>query len=99
MTITTSCMKEKTSNDVYITIYNECRAQIKIYDITESRQYLSDMYDCSYVSFLPILLKPGKYKIIAETFEGKRPKGYSQNPTFQEMLPSSFLKGKTFCRK
>ena len=71
MTITTSCMKEKTSDDVYITIYNECRAQIKIYDITESRQYLSDMYDCSYVSFLPIRLKPGKYKIVAETFQGK----------------------------
>ena len=71
ITIIPSCTKEEDiSNDVFITIYNECRAQIKVYKIEHGRQCLSDMYDCSYVSFLSIQLLPGRYMLRVETYQG-----------------------------
>ena len=71
ITIIPSCIKEESiSNDVFIAIYNECRAQIKVYRIDDGRQCLRDMYDCSYVSFLHIQLPPGRYKLRAETYQG-----------------------------
>jgi type II secretory pathway pseudopilin PulG len=68
-----SCMKQdlKVSDEVLVSITNECRAQIKLYNYEDGRQYLSDIFDCSYVSILPIKVKPGKYKIKAETYQGK----------------------------
>jgi len=71
MKITASSTKEKTSDDVFITIRNECRAQIKIYEISQSKQYLYGIYDCSCTLLASIHLKPGKYKIVVETFQGK----------------------------
>ena len=73
MTVSISCTKEeRESQDVFITILNECRAQIKIYDVDETRCYLTDTYDCSYKSFLPLRLQKGSYKITAETFQGRK---------------------------
>jgi hypothetical protein len=68
-----ACKKEeqRTSDEVLVSITNECRAQIKLYNYEDGRQYLSDIFDCSYVSILPIKVKPGKYKIKAETYQGK----------------------------
>lgn len=68
-----ACTKEeqKTSNEVLISITNECRATIKLYNIDTGKQYLSDIFNCSYISILPIQIKPGKYKIKAETYQGK----------------------------
>jgi hypothetical protein len=72
ITITSSCAKkENISDDVFITIYNECRAEIKVYNISDGRQCLNDMYDCEHVSFLPIRLEPGTYNLRAETFQGR----------------------------
>ena len=73
MTIISSCMKSepRTSNEVLVSITNECRARIYLYNYDTGRQYLSDMYDCSYVSMIAIKVVPGKYKVKAETFQGK----------------------------
>jgi len=38
---------------VILAITNECRAQIKLYVFDSGRQYLSDMLDCSYCTWLP----------------------------------------------
>jgi hypothetical protein len=70
--ITSSCTKEENvSDDVFVTVYNECRAEIKVFDMTDGRQCLNDMYDCEHVSFLPIRLPSGRYKLRAETFQGR----------------------------
>lgn len=73
MTIISSCMKSepRTSNEVLVSITNECRARIYLYNYDTGRQYLSDMFDCSYVSMIAIKVVPGKYKVKAETFQGK----------------------------
>ena len=49
----------------------ECRAQIKLYEFNSGRQYLNDMFDCSYVQMIAIKVKPGKFPIKAETYQGK----------------------------
>ena len=71
MTISSCTKSDVASPEVNITILNECRAQIKIYDISDSRQYLNEIYDCSYISFLQLKLAPGKYKLVAETYQGR----------------------------
>jgi hypothetical protein len=72
ITILSGCGKsEQTpSNEVLISITNKCRARIKVYDMNDT-QTIHDIFDCSYVSILPIKVKPGKYKIKAETYQGK----------------------------
>ena len=63
-----SCSKAvppRPSNDLLITVLNECMAEIKIYDSSD-RQQVSDIYDCRYIKILPVKLVPGLYKIIAE---------------------------------
>ena len=46
-------------------------ARIYLYNYDTGRQYLSDMFDCSYVSMIAIKVAPGKYKVKAETCQGK----------------------------
>jgi hypothetical protein len=70
--ITSSCAKEgNVSDDVFVTVYNECRAEIKVFDMTDGHQCLNDMYDCEHVPFLPIRLEPGTYNLRAETSQGR----------------------------
>ena len=70
--ITSSCSKEEElSDDVFITIYNECRAEIKVYQMSDGRQCLNDVYDCDHVSVLPIRLPAGSYNLRAETSQGR----------------------------
>ena len=66
-------MKEdlKVSDEVLVSITNECRARIYLYNYDTGRQYLSDMFDCSYVSMIAIKVVPGKYKVKAETYREK----------------------------
>ena len=73
MIIISSCMKEdpRPSDEVLISITNECKAVIKLYNFDTGSQYLSDVFDCDYVSMIAINVKPGKYKIKAETYQGK----------------------------
>ncbi|HEY5371070.1 MAG TPA: hypothetical protein VIJ75_18965 [Hanamia sp.] len=72
-TVLQSCMKEdlKVSDEVLVMLTNECRARIYLYNYDTGRQYLSDMFDCSYVSMIAIKVVPGKYKVKAETYQGK----------------------------
>ena len=58
------------SDEVLLNIINECRCRIKVYTL-DGQQYLSDMFDCSYISRLSIKLKPGMYRIKAENYQGK----------------------------
>ena len=75
-TLITACSKEPAykSKEVLVSITNECRATIRVYDTLENRQRLMDIYDCSYKSILPIYLDEGYYKIVAEIFQGRRVK-------------------------
>lgn len=67
-----SCTKEEeVSDDVFVTVFNECSAEIKLFKISDGEQCLSDMYDCNYINFLPIDLPPGEYKLRAETLQGR----------------------------
>ncbi|KAA9037157.1 hypothetical protein FW778_17155 [Ginsengibacter hankyongi] len=85
-----ACSKERpqTSNELLIRISNECRAKIKIYDTAELNK-LSDVYDCTYQSILPIQLRPGRYKIVAENQQMKKvsilfkKENYSQEITIE----------------
>jgi hypothetical protein len=70
--ITSSCAKEENiSDDVFITVYNECRAEIKVFEVTDGRQCLNDMFDCEHVSSLPVRLQSGSYILRAETSQGR----------------------------
>ena len=62
---------QRTSDEVLLSITNECRAQIKLYEFDSGRQYLNDIFDCSHVKMIAIKVKPGKYRIKAETYQGK----------------------------
>lgn len=72
MIILVSCSKQqqRISDEVLLTITNECRCTIKIYNL-DDRQYLSDMYDCNYIKVLPLKMERGTYKIKAENYQGK----------------------------
>ncbi|MGN6802386.1 MAG: hypothetical protein ACTHJN_10795 [Ginsengibacter sp.] len=72
-TVFQSCMKQnlKPSDEVLVSITNECRARIYLYNLDTGRQYLSDIFDCDYVSMLALKVKPGTYKVKAETYQGK----------------------------
>ena len=68
-----SCKKQEPqiSDEVLFSITNECRARIKFYNVVDGQQYLSDMFDCSYVSFIELHVEPGRYKVKAETASGR----------------------------
>ncbi|RNI39865.1 hypothetical protein EFY79_00755 [Hanamia caeni] len=68
-----SCMKPelKFSDGVLVSITNECRARIFLYNYDTGKQSLSDIFDCSYVSMIAKKVRPGTYKVKAETFQGK----------------------------
>ena len=68
-----SCEKQepRISDEVLFSITNECRARIKLYNVIDGQQYLSDMFDCSYVSFIELHVEPGRYKVKAETASGR----------------------------
>ena len=72
MILLASCTKEnqRISDEVLLTVTSECRCTVKVYRIDE-RQYLSDIYDCSYQKILPIKMERGTYKIKAENYQGK----------------------------
>jgi hypothetical protein len=72
MILLVSCSKneQKISDEVLLTVTSECRCTVKIYNI-DDRQYLSDVYDCSYQKILPLKMERGTYKIKAENFQGK----------------------------
>ena len=59
------------SDEVLITVTNECSCSIKFYNYDDESHYLSDDFDCNYASILPIKVKRGKYKIKAENYHGK----------------------------
>lgn len=67
-----SCTKEpRVSDEVIVTVTNECSARIFFYHYDTNEQYLSDIFDCNYVSMIAIKAKPGTYKVKAETSRGK----------------------------
>jgi len=82
------CMKEepKPSNEVLVSITNECRARIYLYNFDTGRQYLEDIFDCSYVSMIAIKVEPGTYKVKAETYQGKTiTKSFKKGPYAQTL--------------
>jgi hypothetical protein len=73
MIIISGCIKvdPTSSNEVFVSITNECSATITLYNYDDGRQYLSDIFDCDYVHMIVINVKPGKYKVKAETYLGR----------------------------
>ena len=63
--------KEKVSDEVAITVLNECTATIYLYNNDTGSQYSKDIFDCEYVSVLRIKVAAGTYKVKAETSQGK----------------------------
>jgi len=61
----------KVSDEVLVSTTNECRARIFLYNNDTGGQYLEDIFDCSYVSMIALKVAPGKYKVKAETYQGK----------------------------
>ena len=72
MLLICSCTKakEKVSDEVTVSVLNQCTATITFYD-TNGLQYTKDIFDCEYVSVLRIKVAPGTYTVKAETLEGK----------------------------
>jgi hypothetical protein len=72
MLLVCSCTKakEKVSDEVVITVLNQCTATIYFYD-ANGDQYTKDIFDCEYVSVLRIKVAPGTYTVKAETSQGK----------------------------
>lgn len=63
--------KEKVSDEVGITVLNQCTATIYFYNNSTGAQYSKDIFDCEYLSVLRIKVAPGTYAVKAETFQGK----------------------------
>ena len=68
-----SCCKEnqRMSDEVLLTVTNECNCSIKVYKM-DSSQYLSTTYDCEYIHILPLKIERGTYIIKAATPQGKQ---------------------------
>lgn len=65
------CTKEqKASDEVRITLTNECRCKVKIYK--QDSAYLSDVFDCDYISILSIRMAKGNYVVKADNYRGKK---------------------------
>jgi hypothetical protein len=73
MIILSRCMKEdqKVSDEVLLSVTNEYQAKIYLYDSNTESQYLSDIFDCEYVSKIALKVKPGTYTVKAENPHGK----------------------------
>ncbi|MDE3182805.1 MAG: hypothetical protein KGM16_05240 [Bacteroidota bacterium] len=67
------CMKakEKVSDEVLVSVLNQCTATIYLYNNHTGAQYSKDIFDCEYVSVLRIKVAPGTYKVKAETSQRK----------------------------
>ena len=79
-------IEQRTSDEVLLSITNECRAQIRLYEFDSGRQYLNGIFDCSYVKMIAIKVKPGKYRIKAETYQGKSvTKTFTKGPYAQSL--------------
>ena len=87
-----SCQKQepRVSDEVLFSITNECRARIKFYNVIGGQQYLSDIFDCSYVSFIALHLEPGKYKVKAETASGRSAEKLFTKGRFSQELNIEF---------
>ena len=72
MIILCSCSKakEKLSDEVTVSVLNQCAATITFYN-ANGDQYTKDIFDCEYVSVLRIKAAPGTYTVKAETLQGK----------------------------
>ena len=72
MLLICSCTKakEKASDEVAVTVLNQCTATISFYD-ANGDQYTKDIFDCEYVSVLRMKIPPGTYTVKAETYQGK----------------------------
>jgi hypothetical protein len=71
--IISGCSKQEpqVSDEVLFSITNECQATIKFYDVTDGQQSVSDIFDCGYVSKIALHIKPGTYRVKAETTSGR----------------------------
>ena len=88
-----SCQKQEpqiTSDEVLFSITNECRARIKFYNVIDGQQYLSDLFDCSYVSFIELHVEPGRYKVKAETASGRSVEKVFTKTKFSQELNIEF---------
>gem|GEM_PF-1967918 len=88
-----SCQKQEpqiTSDEVLFSITNECRARIKFYNVIDGQQYLSEIFDCSYVSFIALHVEPGKYKVKAETASGRSAEKIFTKGKFSQELNIEF---------
>ena len=63
--------KEKVSDEVRVSVLNECTATIYLYNNHTGAQYSKVIFDCEYVSTLRIKVTPGTYKVKAESLQRK----------------------------
>lgn len=63
--------KEKVSDEVTVSVLNECTATIYLYNNDTGSLYSKDIFDCEYVSVLRIKVASGTYTVKAETSFGK----------------------------
>ena len=72
MLLVCSCTKakEKVSDEVRVSVLNQCTATITFYD-ANGDQYTKDIFDCEYLSVLRIKVAPGTYTVKAENIHGK----------------------------
>ncbi|HVA98050.1 MAG TPA: hypothetical protein VNG53_04070 [Bacteroidia bacterium] len=83
-------IEQRTSDEVLFSITNECRANIKFYNVIDGKQSLSDIFDCSYVSFIALHVEPGKYKVKAETASGRSAEKFFTKGKFSQELNIEF---------
>ena len=86
-----SCSKEnqKMSDEVLLTVINECNCSIKVYKM-DSMQYLSTTYDCEYIHILPLKIESGTYTIKAATPQGKQVNKVFTKGNFRQQLNIEF---------
>lgn len=91
MLLVSSCTKakEKVSDEVAISVLNECTATIYFYDNTGA-QYSKDIFDCNYVSVLRMKIAPGTYTVKAETTLGKTVTKTFMKSVYAETLDIEF---------
>lgn len=88
MFIFSGCTKEEPpiSNEVLLSLTNQCVATIKFYNVSDGKQALSDIFDCNYVAVLSVQLKPGTYRVVAENSFGRSAEVvFTKTKFFQEL--------------
>ncbi|HVA97505.1 MAG TPA: hypothetical protein VNG53_01310 [Bacteroidia bacterium] len=78
------------SDEVLFSISNEWQANIKFYNVIDGKQCLSDIFDCSYVSFIALHVELGKYKVKAETAFGRSAEKLFAKGKFSQELNIEF---------